>query len=150
MNTLAFAPARLLTLHLLRHSYFPIRLELKKLFLSDGLQWFIPVITVTWEAEIKRIAAQGQSDKKVCKTPSQGKKTEHHDLCLSSQLQQEMQNNHNKKDCRHGSSSKVPAYQAQSLEFKPQYCQKNFSMYHPNHIKPVYCIDHICLTYRGL
>jgi hypothetical protein len=35
--------------------------------------WFTPIITATWEVEIRRMEVQGQPRQKVSETPSQSK-----------------------------------------------------------------------------
>jgi hypothetical protein len=61
---------------------------------------FTPVIPATWEAEIRRIKVGDSLGEIVHKTPSP-------------------KNNQNKMNCRCGSSSRAPALQEQSSEFKP-------------------------------
>jgi hypothetical protein len=60
-------------------------------------------ILVAWETEIWMITVQGQPQKIVCEMPPT-----------------HLQNNQTKTDWRCGSSSRAPALQVQSLEFKPQ------------------------------
>jgi hypothetical protein len=64
----------------------------------------MPIILAIWEAEIKRVAVQGQPGEKGG-TPY-------------------LQNNQRKMDWRCVSSSRVHALQAQSPEFKLQFHQK--------------------------
>jgi hypothetical protein len=65
----------------------------------------MPVILSTWESEIRRITVQGQPEEIVCETPSPKKK------------KKKAQSN---MHWRFGSSSRMPALQVQSPEFKPQ------------------------------
>jgi hypothetical protein len=58
-----------------------------------GHQWLMILILATWEAEIWRIAVQGQPRQLICKTPSP-------------------KNNQSKIDCRCGSSDRMPALKA--------------------------------------
>jgi hypothetical protein len=61
----------------------------------------MPVTLATWEAKITRITVWGQPRQIVHKTPSS-------------------KNNQSKMDWRHTSSSRAPALQSQSPEFKPK------------------------------
>jgi hypothetical protein len=67
--------------------------------------WFTPVILVTWEAEMGRIAVRGQSMQIVCETPH-------------------LQNNQSKIVWRCGSGCRPPVLQVWSPGFKPQSYQK--------------------------
>jgi hypothetical protein len=57
--------------------------------------WLIPIISVIWKVEIRRIEVQGQPRQKVLKTPSQPIKAGHGGTHLSSQLC----GNHKQEDC---------------------------------------------------
>jgi hypothetical protein len=43
--------------------------EGKEIMKDSWVQWFVPIIPASWEAEIRRITVQGQPRKKVSKTP---------------------------------------------------------------------------------
>jgi hypothetical protein len=62
------------------------RPKLLKIGLSGQVQWLIPIILATQEAEIGRIVVQGQPRQKVHKAPSHPIKAGHGATCLSSHL----------------------------------------------------------------
>jgi hypothetical protein len=50
--------------------YIPI-----KIHPFSWVQWLIPIILATWEAEFGRITVRGLTEEKVCETPSQPMKS---------------------------------------------------------------------------